>query len=146
MNITFGGSGRCGTSLNLHPAAMLHYEGASGNLPTDTGSTPIDHQCLDLIDLSPVVRRTVPTTDFSVSDEDMLYVQLNNTFRKWTVSGSSQVVDWSNPVVQYVLNNDSTTWPGIGNENVRLVDESADEASETMRGIYPILGLFCLIN
>lgn len=130
MNITFGGSGRCGTSVNPYPAAIIHYEGASGGLPADQGSTPADHQCLDLINLTPVVTRTVPTAGFSPSNDNTLDVVSTN--RNWTVSNSSQVVDWSKPVAQYVINND-TTWPGMASENVWQVDEPDQVSNQGQR-------------
>lgn len=126
LNITFGGAGRCGSSNNPYPAAIVHYDGASDDLPTYAGTVPTDHQCLDLINLTPVVSRTVPTTGLDPSTGNTLDVALN-TSHKWTVSGSSQVVDWSQPVVQHVIE-DNTTWPGITGQNVWQVDE-ADEVS-----------------
>lgn len=132
MNITFGGSGRCGVSENPYPAAIIHYEGASGGLPEDPGTTPIDHQCLDLLDLRPVVPRAVSISGFAPSLNNTLEVQLK-TNHKWTVNNSSQVVDWGAPVVQHLLNNENT-WPGITSENVWKVDDSG-EASEIPRKI-----------
>lgn len=113
MNVTFGGSGRCGVSNNPYPAAIIHYDGASNAHPTNPGVTPVDHQCLDLINLTPVVTRTVSTSSFSATANDTLDVVLTPTL-KWTVANSSLVVDWNNPVVQYALNNE-TDWPSSDN-------------------------------
>lgn len=113
MNVTFGGSGRCGGSNNPYPAAIIHYDGAPNNHPTNPGTTPTDHQCLDLINLTPVVTRTVSTSSFSATTDNTLDVVLGSNFR-WTVANSSLVVDWNNPVAQYVLKNE-TGWPKSDN-------------------------------
>lgn len=111
LNITFGGSGRCGASLNPYPAAIIHYNGAPIGNPTIAGTTPTDHQCLDLLSLTPVVTRTVPTSAFSPSTDNSLDVSISGTTGKWTISGSSLQVDWSVPVTQMVINNETDFLP-----------------------------------
>lgn len=123
LNITFGGSGRCGGSNNPYPAAIVHYDGASGDLPTDQGIASTDHQCLDLINLSPVVTRTVPTSGFAASDDNTLDVVFSN--HKWTVDNSSLSVDWSHPVAQHIINKE-TNWTNIASDNLWEVDSSSD--------------------
>lgn len=56
LNITFGGNGDCGTSLNPHPAAIFRYEGAPETNPTNVGVTPDDHYCSELS--KPFLRRS----------------------------------------------------------------------------------------
>lgn len=121
LNITFGGSGQCGKSKNPHPAAIVHYDGASDDLPTNEGSTPIDSQCLDLINLKPVVPRTVPTSGFVASSDNTLDVAFRLVDHKWTVGDSSLWVDWNKPAVQHILNNE-TTWSGIETDNIWRTD------------------------
>lgn len=120
LNITFGGGNSCGHSNNPYPAAIVHYDGASSNHPTYAGVTPTDHQCLDLLNLTPVVSRTVPTTGFTASTENSLDVALSLTTGKWTINSSSLAVDWGVPVAQLVVN-DKTDW--LQSDNVWQVDE-----------------------
>lgn len=101
----------------------MHYAGASGDLPTDAGTVPTDHQCLDLIDLSPVVTRTVPTSGFAATGDNTLDVVSAN--HKWTVGNSSLVVDWGSPVAQHVLAGE-TNWTGIAGDNLWQVDDSSE--------------------
>lgn len=114
LNITYGGSGKCGLSLNPHPAAIIHYDGAPTSNPTNPGVAPTDHQCLDLLSLTPVVSRTVPTAGFSPSTDDSLDVTFSFTTGKWLIDGSSLDLDWSAPIIQDVINN-STDWASSSN-------------------------------
>ncbi|KAH8892660.1 laccase [Thozetella sp. PMI_491] len=120
FNVTFGGSGLCGSSVNPTPAAIFHYAGAAGGLPTNPGVVPPDHQCLDLFNLTPVVQRTVPVSTFSPNITDTIPIHLDTggttppTFT-WLVNGSAIRVDWNKPVDQYVLEG-NTSYPQ--NENV----------------------------
>ncbi|KAH8883756.1 laccase-1 [Thozetella sp. PMI_491] len=113
FNVTFGGQGFCGGSVNPTPAAIFHYAGASGGNPTNPGTAPPDSNCLDLDNLSPVVTRTVPVANFNPTPADTLPVHLTSvpgqTFL-WQVNGSSIVVDWDKPVDEYVLTG-NTSYP-----------------------------------
>lgn len=120
LNITFGGGTRCGRSNNPYPAAIVRYNGASNENPKYAGVTPTDHQCLDLLNLTPVVTRTVPTTGFTPSANNSLDVGFSTT-GKWTIDGSSLVVDWSVPVSQIVLDN-KTDW--LPSNNIWQVDQA----------------------
>lgn len=121
FNITYGGSGFCGSSNNPHPAAIIHYDGASTDNPADPGSIPTDHECLDYLSYTPVVSRTVPTNTFVASASNSLGVALTaNNGNKWTVNGSTLQVDWNHPVAQYVAENE-TSWPS--SDNVWRADE-----------------------
>lgn len=124
MNITFGALSACGTSNNPYPAAIIHYDGATTGNPTQPGPTPVNHQCMDLLSLTPVVTRTVPTSGFTPSTENTLNVDFPflgaNAF-KWTINSSSLFVDWAVPVAQVVID-DRTDW--LPTDNVWQVDEA----------------------
>ena len=126
FNVTYGGSGFCGSSNNPYPAAIVQYDGAADGNPTDEGTTPIDHQCLDPMDLVPIVTRTVPT-DFTPSSDNTLDVHLDLTAPTfvWYINNSSMTVDWDKPVAQYVYEND-TDYPSTN--NIWQVD-GADQVS-----------------
>lgn len=122
FNVTFGGSGFCGSSYNPYPAAIVQYDGAADGNPTDQGKTPIDHKCLDSLDYEPIVTRTVPTS-FSPSSDNTLDVHLDlaPTF-VWYINNSSIKVDWDKPVAQYVYENE-TDYPS----NVNIWEVSGDD-------------------
>ncbi|KAJ4390165.1 laccase, multicopper oxidase, benzenediol:oxygen oxidorectuctase [Gnomoniopsis smithogilvyi] len=121
LNITFGGSNLCGRSNNLNPAAIIRYENASNSNPTYSGVTPIDHQCLDLLDLTPVVTRTVPTTGFTPSANNSLDVGFSLTTGKWTINSSSLVVDWEIPLSEIIID-DKTDW--LPSNNVWQIEQA----------------------
>ncbi|KAK5661604.1 hypothetical protein OQA88_9704 [Cercophora sp. LCS_1] len=115
FNVTFGGNNACGWSLNPHPAAIFHYAGAPGGLPTNPGTAPLDHQCTDLINLSPVVPRNVPVNTFVKRPANTLPVHLQfspgqSPLFVWQINGSAIDVDWDKPVVDYLLTN-NTSYP-----------------------------------
>ncbi|KAK3689317.1 laccase [Podospora appendiculata] len=114
LNVTFGGQGFCGSSNNPAPAAVVRYAGAPGGLPTFPGAAPVDHQCLDLINLTPVVQRTVPTT-FNKQPSNTLPVTIDlsgatGKLFSWKVNGSAININWNKPVVDYVLTG-NTSYP-----------------------------------
>lgn len=118
MNITFGGGGGCGGSNNPYPAAIVHYDGAATDAnPTDLGTVPTDHECLDFVNYTPVVTRSVPTSPFAATDDNTLDIEF--VARKWTIDGSTLVVDWGQPLAQYAIEN-STAWPA--SDNVHQID------------------------
>ncbi|PSS05173.1 laccase [Coniella lustricola] len=117
MNVTFGGGGGCGKSNNPYPAAIIHYDGAATGNPTNLGTVPTDHECLDLINFTPVVSRSVPTSSFTATGDNTLDIE--SVARKWTIDGSSLVVDWGHPLAQYAIEN-STAWPS--SDNVYQID------------------------
>ncbi len=117
LNVTFGGSNFCGGSLNPNPAAIVHYAGAPGGLPTNKGVAPTDHQCLDNPNLTPVVQRTVPVSGFVKKPSNTLPVHLDLTGTPlfvWKVNGSAINVDWNKPIVDYVLSQ-NTSYPPENN-------------------------------
>ncbi|KAK1753342.1 benzenediol:oxygen oxidoreductase [Echria macrotheca] len=122
FNVTFGGEGFCGSSNNPAPAAIFHYAGAPGGLPTNPGTPPTDSQCLDIINLTPVVTRTVPTVNFVKRPSNTLPVHLQfggTPLFVWQVNGSAINVDWNKPVAEYVMTNNQS-YPT--SENLVIVD------------------------
>lgn len=113
FNVTLPPNGFCGTSNNQFPAAVFHYAGASGGLPTARGTPPVDTLCYDNIDLVPVVSRTASPGNFNPSPNNSLPVHLDTTGSPlfvWQINGSSINVDWNKPVLQYVIEN-NTSYP-----------------------------------
>lgn len=132
FNITYSDGGLlCGSSLNPYPAAIIHYDGASDGLPTDQGSIPTDSECLDLISLSPVVTRTVPTSSFAASTNNTLDIAFVSN--RWTVADSTLQVDWNSPAAQHIINNE-TTWSGIESDNIWRTDEQDQVSDEHIYG------------
>ncbi|KAH6637198.1 laccase [Chaetomium tenue] len=122
FNVTFGGQAFCGGSLNPTPAAIFHYAGAPGGLPTNKGVPPTDHQCLDLPNLTPVVTRNVPVSGFVKRPGNTLPVNIDlsgTPLFVWKVNGSSINVDWGKPVADYVMTQ-NTSYPT--SDNIVQVD------------------------
>ncbi|KAK4225831.1 laccase [Podospora fimiseda] len=117
FNVTFGGQAFCGGSLHPNPAAIFHYAGAPGGVPTNRGVAPVDHQCLDLPNLTPVVSRTVPVNNFVKKVDNTLPVTLDlsgTPLFVWKVNGSAIDVDWQKPTVDFVLSQ-NTSYPPEAN-------------------------------
>lgn len=105
FNVTFGGGNLCGASKTPYPAAILHYDGAPDSLPTNEGTRPKDHNCLDLINLTPVVERKVSTA-FTPSASNTMEVQLPAGPKfVWKINGKAIRTEWENPVAQYIAAN-----------------------------------------
>lgn len=130
FNVTFGGSNFCGSSNNPYPAAILRYDGAPTENPTDPGTTPVDHQCLDFFNFTPVVTRQVPTSGFAATTNNSLDFVLTSNANKWTVSGSTLDVDWNNPIAQFIANGEDD-W--AASNNIWKTD-----LEDQVRYIYPI--------
>ncbi|KAK3312917.1 laccase-1 [Apodospora peruviana] len=117
FNVTFGGQNFCGGSQNPTPAAIFHYAGAPGGLPTNKGVAPVDHQCLDLLNLTPVVTRSVTPGGFNPNPGNTLPVTIDlsgTPLFVWKVNGSAINVDWNKPVLDYVLTG-NTSYPPRNN-------------------------------
>ncbi|KAK4249145.1 extracellular laccase [Corynascus novoguineensis] len=111
FNVTFGGANACGGSRHPNPAAIFHYAGAPDALPTDEGTPPVDHQCLDLDNLTPVLERNVPVNDFVQNPGNTLDISLDLTpIFVWKINGSAINIDWGKPAVDYVLTG-NTSFP-----------------------------------
>jgi FtsP/CotA-like multicopper oxidase with cupredoxin domain len=123
FNATVGGSTGCGSSTNLHPAAIFHYAGAATNaLPTNQGTAPPDSACQDRTNFTPVVSRTANATGFTPSIADTLPVSVNfaSSPVRWQVNGSAINVQWDKPVLQYVIDG-NTSYPT--SENLVFVNQ-----------------------
>ncbi|KUI63476.1 Laccase [Cytospora mali] len=120
FNVTYGGGGLCGSSNNPYPAAIVQYDGAADGNPSDRGTTPKDHYCVDTMDIVPVISRTVPTS-FTASSDNTLDFHLDLTAPTfvWYINNSSEKVDWNKPLSQYIANN-QTDYPS--NLNIWKVD------------------------
>ncbi|KAJ4407264.1 laccase, multicopper oxidase, benzenediol:oxygen oxidorectuctase [Neurospora sp. IMI 360204] len=117
FNVTFGGSGFCGTSQNPSPAAIFRYQGAPNALPTNQGIAPLDHQCLDLNDLKPVLQRSLNTNSIALNTGNTIPIKLDGFV--WRVNGTAINVDWNKPVLEYVLTG-NTSYPQ--SENIVQID------------------------
>ncbi|KAK7755102.1 laccase, multicopper oxidase, benzenediol:oxygen oxidorectuctase [Diatrype stigma] len=115
LNVTMFEENQCGRSKNPFPAAIVHYDGAPDALPTDEGTRPANSLCADTLDYKPVLARAAPLDSFLPVD--------NNTFDisfevapvvTWKVDGSAINVDWNRPVLQYVLEG-NTSYPASNN-------------------------------
>jgi FtsP/CotA-like multicopper oxidase with cupredoxin domain len=125
MNATMYASNACGASANAFPAAIMHYSNAPNALPTDKGVLPVDSLCMDRHDFEPIVKRTVPTRDFTPSRDNLLDITLvppttSQPFLLWNVNASSIRVQWDKPVLDYVLRGE-TNYPR--SENLIMVNK-----------------------
>lgn len=117
FNVTLPPNGACGTSVVAKPAAIFHYAGAPGGLPTAPGTVPADTLCYDTTDLVPVVSRTADPGAFNPNPNNTIPVHLDLTGSPlfvWKVNGSSINVDWNKPVLQYVIEG-NTSYPPSDN-------------------------------
>ncbi|KAI5919594.1 probing oxygen channels in Melanocarpus Albomyces laccase [Camillea tinctor] len=125
MNVTMFAENLCGISNNPFPAAIIHYAGAPEHSnPTDPGVTPPNTNCLDTQSFSPVVRRTPPLSAFQPDDGSTLNVTVDlppsAPIVTWKVDNSSMRVDWGRPVLEYVMEG-NTSYPRA--ENIVSVSE-----------------------
>ncbi|KAK8044631.1 multicopper oxidase [Apiospora rasikravindrae] len=120
FNVTFPESKLCGTSLNNFPAAIFTYADAADQdgLPTTQGQPPNDTSCQDSTDFSPVITRNAP--DFALDPNRDLKITLDGPPFLWKVNGSDVNVDWDRPVLDYVLEG-NTSYPR--RENLYVVNE-----------------------
>ncbi|RYP33276.1 hypothetical protein DL767_004829 [Monosporascus sp. MG133] len=104
LNVTMYAANFCGESHNPFPAAIIHYAGAPDALPTKQGTRPADTLCMDNLNFSPVVTRQAPLDSFVPDQDNTLDVTLEVApVVTWKVDGSSINVDWNKPVIQYVM-------------------------------------------
>ncbi|KAK6068603.1 multicopper oxidase [Seiridium cupressi] len=126
FNVTLSGTGLCGTSNNPAPAAIFRYDGAADALPTDPGTEPADSLCNDRNDFVPIIERTTSAADITpaVLLNDNLPVTLSfpplSTTVTWFVNGSAIDVQWDHPILEYVLEG-NTSYPR--SENIVVVDQ-----------------------
>ncbi|KAH7630041.1 multicopper oxidase-domain-containing protein [Sordaria sp. MPI-SDFR-AT-0083] len=119
INATLPTNGLCGAYkiAEGRPAAILRYDypGAIDQLPNADGPVPEDLRCEDRTDFMPVVPRTIPETEFSITKSNTLSVDLWNNKSEtsqvyWRVNKMALNVTWEKPILEYVRNG-STSWP-----------------------------------
>ncbi|ORY61466.1 ascomycete fungal laccase from thielavia arenaria [Pseudomassariella vexata] len=132
FNVTISGGGTvCGDTKNTEAAGVFHYAGAPGGLPTNPGTKPIDALCVDNLDLSPVVPRDVDLVGFTPCIHNNLSAGLDfhgtgptgshpRPTVTWTVNGNAMNVDWDRPVLEYILEG-NTSYPR--QDNIIVIDE-----------------------
>jgi FtsP/CotA-like multicopper oxidase with cupredoxin domain len=133
FNVSFSGTGGCGTSVNKFPAAIFSYVGAPNALPNNTGIVPADSLCADNLNFSPIVSRTAPLTNFSPTLNNLsVNFVVDSAISKvaWQVNGSAIDVQWDKPTLQYVLNGE-TDFPG--SENIIQVPETNEVSTDAMQ-------------
>ncbi|KAH9885346.1 probing oxygen channels in Melanocarpus Albomyces laccase [Xylariomycetidae sp. FL2044] len=131
LNVTMYAANLCGASVNSFPASIVHYAGASDTAnPTVLGTAPPNTHCMDSLDYVPVVARTAPLDSFNPSTDHTLDVTLEtpptSTLVTWKVNNSSINVDWDRPVLEYVLEG-NTSYPR--SENIVVVNGSGNNNS-----------------
>lgn len=123
------GLGTC-TRNNIFAAgvpvgAILHYDGADNNNPTSSGVT-LATNCDDETTLTPFVPNTVPAS--VVPEASRLDIgfftrpEENNLFR-WTVNGSTHVVNWQKPILQQALEGDTNYGPNANLYEMTVKDK-----------------------
>ncbi|KAK3375941.1 Cupredoxin [Lasiosphaeria ovina] len=127
INVTFSGTGACGSSKNPHPAAILSYAGAGSTNPINAGRPPPESLCADQTDFVPIVTRAVPRELFTAAPSDSLAVTLDvdskssNVF--WKVNGSSMEVIWEKPTLEFIAQNNNS-YPA--NENTITIPDNSN--------------------
>ncbi|KAI0912663.1 multicopper oxidase-domain-containing protein [Ustulina deusta] len=121
MNVTMPVGSLCGTSLNPAPAAIVHYSTVPSGIPTNSGSAQPNLGCRDSLNYVPVVTRQAPLDQFTASTNNTLEVTVETApLVLWKINGSSIDVSWDRPVLDYVLNG-NTSYPA--SENVVIVNQ-----------------------
>lgn len=98
---------------------IFQYSGAPNANPTNPGTAPADSRCQDVLTYSPIVTRTVPVSSYSPNAGSTLTtnLQVNNALAKvfWPVNGVPMKVNWNNPTLEYVKNNNVGSMPADTN-------------------------------
>ncbi len=120
FNATLEANNNCGRSHNPYPAAIFQYSGASSTaLPTNKG-TPITAGCAGEKGFAPIITRTV---DPALFQPTTLPVSLafptgpRGQVFEWRVRNVPIAVEWDHPVLEYILQG-NTTFPAA----INLVD------------------------
>ncbi|KAI0532733.1 multicopper oxidase-domain-containing protein [Xylaria digitata] len=121
MNVSLPASGLCGSSLNPAPAAIVHYSSVPNGIPTNPGTPPPDSGCRDSLNYVPIVQRQVSLSQFTPGVQNTLDITVDTSpLVVWKVNGTSIDVDWDRPVLDYVLQG-NTSYPA--SENVVIVNQ-----------------------
>ena len=85
-------------SSNLNPdniMGIVHYANSTGT-PTTSGYAYVD-ECLDETSLVPYLSKTVGAVDIE-DDEAVGITQNSENYFRWTLNGTSMLINWDNPV------------------------------------------------
>ncbi len=120
FNATLEANNNCGHSRNPYPAAIFQYSGASGTaLPTNRG-TPVAATCVGEKNFSPIITRTLSPAIFQPSTLPVSLAFPTNSrgqVFEWRVRNTPIAVEWDHPVLEYILQG-NTTFPAA----INLVD------------------------
>ena len=95
----------CSKITNNDLTAIIRYDGASTTEnPTSTAHVPDNQICEDETGLVPIVVRNAGLFSYT-SGMDITVAKTNGIF-SWQVNGSSFRIDWSDPTLLLVDNND----------------------------------------
>ena len=112
FNATLESSNLCGRTRNPAPAAVFHYDGAGAGNPTNPGPR-VAAACAGEAGFAPVVRRSVPSAGFAPQKLPVALTfpttQHGQVFR-WTVRNTAIDIEWDHPVLEYVLQG-NTSYP-----------------------------------
>jgi len=93
----------CSATLNPEGArAIVHYDGADNSEPSTTGYSVLP-DCVDETGLVPVVPKNAG--QFAYGNEVDVAV-IKDNYVKFTVNGSSLLLDWSHPTLLLAENRD----------------------------------------
>lgn len=130
LNVTFSSTQACGTSNNAHPAAIVHYKGASDDLPGDPGKPPVDSHCSDSNEFVPIISRRAPRKLFSAVPSNTLPASMvvNTTSNQvlWALNGSSINLSWEKPTLEYVRQDNNSY---LTHQNVISLAKSEEVSS-----------------
>lgn len=120
FNASFS-AGPCGISNAVKPAMIMQYSGAANVNPTTPGAAPTDARCQDALTYAPIVTRTAPLSSFTgPTSGNTLNTKLtiDSSVAKvfWPVNGVPMKVDWNNPTLEYVKNNNVGSMPADTNK------------------------------
>ncbi|KAK0711770.1 multicopper oxidase-domain-containing protein [Lasiosphaeris hirsuta] len=117
FNVTLETGNACGRTRNPYPAAIFSYSGASTTaLPTNRG-TPLVATCVGEKGFRPIVTRSLSASQFAPSTLPVS-LAFHDTPRgqvfEWRVRNTPINVEWDHPVLEYILQG-NTTFPAAIN-------------------------------
>jgi hypothetical protein len=98
----------CSKVTNTDLTAILRYDGAGPGDPTSTAYVPPNQICEDETSLVPVVERDVEPFSYGSGMSIAIDQQslASSGIFKWDINGSSFLIDWKNPTLLLIDNND----------------------------------------
>ena len=114
LNVTLEVNNNCGRSKNLYPAAIIHYDGAGTGNPTNKG-TPLVAGCASETGFSPIVKRTIPASQFQATEisveVDTPVVDFRGQVFRWLVNDVDIEIEWGHPILEYVYQGNNSYPP-----------------------------------